>query len=247
MCFVYRLLIVSLLYLIASAAIVSEHKNRGLIVQLKELLIKSSTNQSVIENTNHTANANQERRIDFENPNVFEGPFSPVNTSSELSKFLRSSHLSVLRAMRQCNCAGPAAFSVLGLLGALAVAAVAPAVAISTAVGIGVATVEIVDPIGPIVMARHQCQETPENNLDIPTSGPFYSNFVCNNNSVRFETQQVKTRVKRNFNNSTTQDASGVCVPLLRRGPCASPFEWVTVDPVTLKVLNESHMYFQSC
>ena len=60
-------------------------------------------------------------------------------------------------------------------------------------------------------------EETPVNNLDIPVlEKRIFPDDGCRNNAVRF-----------NFGN---------CTPLLRRGSCPSPYQWVTAHPVSLQV-----------
>ena len=54
------------------------------------------------------------------------------------------------------------------------------------------------------------------NDLPIPVPGINLPNDGCGNSSVRFQ--------------------GGGCYPVLKRGPCRSPYFWVTVNPVTLVV-----------
>ena len=86
----------------------------------------------------------------------------------------------------------------------------AAAIAVALGVAIPAAIEPVAAPIDSIVMGRFSCRQTPENkNVKIPFDG-------CGNSSVRFD--------------------DGHCGSLLKRGPCTSPYHWVTVDPTTFKV-----------
>ena len=58
---------------------------------------------------------------------------------------------------------------------------------------------------------------TPNNNLPIPVTGPnFRNDGGCDDESIVFN--------------------DGNCYPVLRRGPCTDGRQWITVDPLTLRV-----------
>ena len=90
-----------------------------------------------------------------------------------------------------------------------AVAFFGAAAAIAIALGVSVpAEIELVAaPIDSMVMGRFSCRQTHEVKI------PFYGS---GNSSAKFD--------------------DGYRGPLLKKGPCASPYYWVTVDPTTFKV-----------
>jgi hypothetical protein len=65
---------------------------------------------------------------------------------------------------------------------------------------------------------------------------PFFENFEdfppdgCGNNFGRMEIGNSNRNLDRN------RPSEGNCQPLMRRGNCRSPQDWVTVNPTTLKV-----------
>lgn len=63
-------------------------------------------------------------------------------------------------------------------------------------------------------------QQTPANGLAFPLIGIDFPDDGCGDNSVRF--------------------SDGNCYPVLRRGPCDDPLQWITLDPVTIKVVNKT-------
>lgn len=103
---------------------------------------------------------------------------------------------------------------------AFAVAAVAIAVAVAVAVP---TSLQSVNP-SPIQQIDFQNlfldndNEIPINILPLPVDGIDFQDDGCGDGSVRFD--------------------DGNCYPVLRRGPCADPFQWVTVDPNQLRVIH---------
>ncbi|KZS08618.1 Uncharacterized protein APZ42_027307 [Daphnia magna] len=105
------------------------------------------------------------------------------------------------------------------VVGAVVAAAAAVAVAVAVPVGLQLSEVdqsemEQFEPqfldIGVIVG-----QQTPANNIEFPVNGNDFPDDGCGDNSVRF--------------------SDGNCYPVLRRGPCTDPHQWVTLDPVTIQ------------
>ncbi len=105
---------------------------------------------------------------------------------------------------------------------AFAVAAVAIAVAVAVAVP---TSLQSVNP-SPIQQFDFENlfidsdNDIPINNLPLPVDGIDFQDDGCGDGSVRFD--------------------DGNCYPVLRRGPCANPFQWVTVDPIQLRVIHLS-------
>lgn len=58
--------------------------------------------------------------------------------------------------------------------------------------------------------------QIPVNLLSIPVQGLDFISDDCGDGSVRFR--------------------DGICYPVLRKGPCESPTQWLTVDPLSLQV-----------
>jgi len=58
--------------------------------------------------------------------------------------------------------------------------------------------------------------QTPVNDLAIPVLGNDQPDDGCGDSSVRFQ--------------------DGRCYPVLKRGSCGNPYNWIAVDPVSLKV-----------
>ena len=235
-----RLLIFFLLVSIASASVVSEKKNGDIFLNNFEVLFKSSSaNQSVIKdivyNSPSTLTSVKEtkgqNKLEIKNTTVIEDSVSPANKSVELFKLLRQGNIySFVRSMqRQCGCdASAIGFSAAALV--IGLGAAAAATAIGVGVGVGVpAAIEAPEPLD-IIVARFACQETPENNLNIPDDGPGFPDRGCGKSSIRFG-GNVSVLGKG------TKFEGGFCAPLLKRGPCTSPFQWVTIDPKTFQVL----------
>ena len=59
--------------------------------------------------------------------------------------------------------------------------------------------------------------QTPTNNLPLPVNGIDFQDDGCGDGSVRF--------------------GDGNCYSVLKRGPCADPHRWLTVDPIQLQVI----------
>jgi len=58
--------------------------------------------------------------------------------------------------------------------------------------------------------------QTPVNDVTIPVLGKDQPGDGCGDSPVRFQ--------------------DGRCYPVLKRGPCDNPYDWITVDPVSLTV-----------
>ena len=58
--------------------------------------------------------------------------------------------------------------------------------------------------------------QTPVNDMQIPVNGSNLRDDQCGDGLVRYR--------------------DGNCYPVLRRGPCTNPLQWLTVDPITLSV-----------
>ncbi len=58
--------------------------------------------------------------------------------------------------------------------------------------------------------------QTPVNDLTLPVLGSDQQDDGCGDSSVRFQ--------------------DGKCYPVLNRGSCSNPYNWITVDPVSLAV-----------
>jgi hypothetical protein len=93
------------------------------------------------------------------------------------------------------------------------------AVAFGSGIGLGVAiaNVGLIQP-SAVQAKNDDIADVPINALEIPVPGPNLLNQGgCNDSSIMFP-------------------GDGNCYPVLKQGPCASPFEWLTVDPRTLLV-----------
>ena len=152
--------------------------------------------------------------ISYQNTEVSYGPDCPGLPCVTLTTISTTTVYSVSTSVETCSISYlvPFAPTVLRAVAGLAVG-----------IGIGISITptpvvenELVD-ISTIEPARIIGEETPVNNLDTPVLE--LRNFTadgCRNNSVRF-----------NFGN---------CTPLLRRGSCPSPYQWVTAHPISLQV-----------
>ena len=110
----------------------------------------------------------------------------------------------------------------------LAAAAAAVAIAVGVAVPVGVGAInaaqvqteqrqEVQQGVGQFLANGGLYDtRTPVNILPVPVVGLSLKDDGCGDISVRYR--------------------DGICYPVLRRGPCANPLHWITVDPINLLV-----------
>ena len=243
-----RLLIIFLFAFVASAAVISEKKNGGLLNSFKVLFKSLPANQSVIKDIEYTSpttltsmtETSTQNKLEIQNTTIIEDSVLPVNKTLELSTLLRKGNLySLLRSVERQYCGQyctptNVGYSALALL--IALGYIAHTISVSVSVGVAAAAAEDQEPLD-LIVSRFACQETPENNLDIPVDEPGLPDNGCGTSSVRFEGNALDSET------SVQQFDNGFCAPLLRRGPCTSPFEWVTADPNTFEVLLTDNLY----
>jgi len=135
---------------------------------------------------------------------------------------------SAASAAGAAGAAGAAAIAVGAAAIAVGAAAIALAVGIAVPVAVGSAAAaadlssinqanEIQEQVGQFLPIGEPFDNpVPVNDLPIPVPGINLPDDGCGNSSVRFQ--------------------GGGCYPVLRRGPCRSPYFWVTVNPATLLV-----------
>ena len=250
-----RLLILFLLSSMTSAAVISKTKHGGGLIFKTPLT--NQARQTIIKDVDYRFPIEEKRNeLKIEKTTVIKDSILSVsNKSLELSKLLRKGNLySLLRSIHQRQYCPPYTYCppdapptttptptttpyipTAALIVGLGV--IAAATAIGVGVGVGVpASIEAPEPLD-ITVARFACRETPENNLDIPVDGPGIPDNGCGNSSVRFGGNTLGSGT------SVQPFGNGFCAPLLRRGPCTSPFEWVTIDPSTFQVLLTDYLY----
>ncbi len=121
------------------------------------------------------------------------------------------------------------AINMAGLAAAAATVAVAIAVGVAVSVGSAVAatTVQSANQANQIQGQIVQIiaggggffnTPTPVNDATIPVFGDDQMDDGCGDSSIRFQ--------------------DGICYPVLKRGPCSNPFNWITVNPVSMMVSN---------
>lgn len=118
----------------------------------------------------------------------------------------------------ECACFAKAAKVVLGVAAVIAVALGVGVPANFQASAPAVDTNEIAQINFQVGQFLNRSRNfVPEHHHQIPLDGLDFPNDECGDRSVRF--------------------ADGNCYILLRRGPCADPYHWVTLDPIQLRVI----------
>ena len=221
-----------------SAAVISKTKHGGGLIFKTPLT--NQARQTIIKDVDYRFPIEEKRNeLKIEKTTVIKDSILSVsNKSLELSKLLRKGNLySLLRSIHQRQYCPPYTYCPPTAALIVGLGVIAAATAIGVGVGVGVpASIEAPEPLD-ITVARFACRETPENNLDIPVDGPGIPDNGCGNSSVRFGGNALGSGT------SVQPFGNGFCAPLLRRGPCTSPFEWVTIDPSTFQVLLTDYLY----
>ncbi len=119
----------------------------------------------------------------------------------------------------ECACFAKAAKVVLGVAAVIAVALGVPSIFQPSAPAVDTNEIDQISfQVGQFLnRSRNFGQIVPEHHHEIPVDGLDFPNDGCGDRSVRFADEN--------------------CYPLLRRGPCADPYHWVTLNPIKLQVI----------
>jgi len=127
-------------------------------------------------------------------------------------------------------------------------AAAAAAVGMVLGLGVGAARANRIDEVEEVAeflvniaedagSGLNEIASIPFNRLPIPVTGQNFSIVNQLNNGANLQ---------RSFSQGGCDDGSimfddGICYPLLRQGPCSSRLQWITVDPISLRVKISAH------
>ena len=127
-----------------------------------------------------------------------------------------------------------------------AAAAVAAAAAVGMAVGIrfGVKDNKIPEIeeeivpyyIGTIAEYEEDGVAIPINQLSIPVTGDDFLIEDQLNEETMINSQRSTMIHQDGCDDGSIMFDDGICYPLLRQGPCPDRLQWLTVDPITLRV-----------